>query len=118
MATFSNMIDLDMSSNRWKYFRWTPRTAWISFVYIVAVPSVVGYVGYVTDVSFLFLNRCPITERAYGDAGEEKLRWVSLCLYIISCRANTSLGARGEATSSLSGRPDGGVDHVKGVERS
>ena len=56
MATLSNVIDLDMSSNRWKYFRWTPRTAWISFVYIVAVPSVVGYVGYVTDV------RLPILE--------------------------------------------------------
>lgn len=40
-----------MSANRWKYFRWTPRTAWITFVYVVAVPSVVGYVGYVTDVS-------------------------------------------------------------------
>ena len=41
----------DMSANRWKYFRWTPRTALISFVYVVAVPSVVGYVGYVTEVS-------------------------------------------------------------------
>lgn len=40
-----------MSANRWKYFRWTPRTAWITFVYVVAVPSVVGYVGYVTEVS-------------------------------------------------------------------
>ena len=50
IASYSDTVDVDMSSNRWKYFRWTPRTAWISFVYIVAVPSVVGYVGYVTDV--------------------------------------------------------------------
>ena len=57
MPTYSDMIDLDMSANRWKYFRWTPRTAWISFVYIVAVPSVIGYVGYVTDVRLsLFLE--------------------------------------------------------------
>ena len=59
MATCSDMIDLDMSSNRWKYFRWTPRTAWISFVYMVAVPSVVGYVGYVTDVRLPLLQLVP-----------------------------------------------------------
>ena len=36
---------------RWKYFRWTGRTAWISFVYVVAIPSVVAYAAYMTDVS-------------------------------------------------------------------
>lgn len=41
----------DMSANRWKYFRWTPRTAWITFVYVVAVPSVLYYVGFVSEVS-------------------------------------------------------------------
>jgi len=41
----------DMNANRYKYFRWTPRTAWITFVYVVAVPSVVGYIGFMTDVS-------------------------------------------------------------------
>ena len=56
MASCSDTNDLDMSANRWKYFRWTPRTAWISFVYIVAVPSVVGYVGYVTDVRLSLLE--------------------------------------------------------------
>ena len=69
IATQFNMIDLDMSSNRWKYFRWTPRTAWISFVYMVAVPSVVGYVGYVTDV------RLPVLEPvSYYGAGLRR-RW-------------------------------------------
>ncbi|KAH8890900.1 hypothetical protein GQ53DRAFT_747133 [Thozetella sp. PMI_491] len=38
-----------MIENRYKYFRWTPRTAWISFVYIVAVPATVGYLGYQQD---------------------------------------------------------------------
>lgn len=42
---------VDMSANRWKYFRWTPRTAWLSFVYMVAVPAAIGYVGWVSDVS-------------------------------------------------------------------
>ena len=34
-----------------KYFRWTPRTAWITFAYAVAVPAMFGYMGFVTDVS-------------------------------------------------------------------
>ena len=45
----------DMSANRFKYFRWTPRTAWITFVYVAVVPSVLGYIGYVTEVSGLLL---------------------------------------------------------------
>lgn len=44
-----------MSANRWKYFRWTPRTAWLSVAYVVVVPAVFGYVGFVTDVSICFL---------------------------------------------------------------
>ena len=52
----------DMQANRYKYFRWTPRTAWITFVYVAVVPSVLGYVGYVTEVSgllSLFIPLCP-----------------------------------------------------------
>ena len=58
-ATFADPICSDMNANRWKYFRWTPRTAWITFVYAVAVPSVIGYVGYVTDVRCPFLQLRP-----------------------------------------------------------
>ncbi len=43
-----------MYVNRHKYFRWTPRTAWLTFVYVVAVPTVFGTMAYVTDVSFQF----------------------------------------------------------------
>ncbi|KKY15820.1 putative nadh:ubiquinone oxidoreductase subunit [Diplodia seriata] len=39
----------DVGPNRYKYFRWTPRTAWISFWVAIAVPSVVGLVAYNTD---------------------------------------------------------------------
>lgn len=42
-----------MVTNRHKYFRWTPRTAWITFAYVVVVPSIVGYVAYQTDVSIM-----------------------------------------------------------------
>ncbi|KZF23959.1 hypothetical protein L228DRAFT_266333 [Xylona heveae TC161] len=38
-----------MVTNRHKYFRWTGRTAWLTFVYVAAVPSIVLYLGYKTD---------------------------------------------------------------------
>lgn len=39
-----------MHANRHKYFRWTPRTAWLTFVYAVAVPGTLIYFGSITDV--------------------------------------------------------------------
>lgn len=50
---YADKATLDMSANRWKYFRWTPRTAWITFVYVALVPSAVGYLGFMTEVSGL-----------------------------------------------------------------
>lgn len=47
----SNDGNLGMHDNRHKYFRWTPRTAWITIVYVVIVPSVIGTIAYRTDVS-------------------------------------------------------------------
>ncbi|KAK1967107.1 hypothetical protein LZ32DRAFT_605013 [Colletotrichum eremochloae] len=38
-----------MQSNRHIFFRWTPRTARVTFMYAVVVPFVVGYIGYKTD---------------------------------------------------------------------
>lgn len=40
-----------MNSKRHLFFRWTPRTAKISLMYIVVVPSILGYFAYKTDVS-------------------------------------------------------------------
>lgn len=40
-----------MYVKRHEYFKWTPRTAWISVAYIIAVPSVFMYLGWTTDVS-------------------------------------------------------------------
>lgn len=40
-----------MNSKRHLYFRWTPRTAGISLMYIVVVPSIIGYIAYKSDVS-------------------------------------------------------------------
>ncbi|KAF3012184.1 hypothetical protein G7054_g10016 [Neopestalotiopsis clavispora] len=38
-----------MQTNRVKYFRWTPRTARITFMYAVFVPVLFGIVAYQTD---------------------------------------------------------------------
>ncbi|OXV10506.1 hypothetical protein Egran_01730 [Elaphomyces granulatus] len=42
----------ELSTNRYKYFRWTPRTAWVTFVYVALVPSIIGYIGYKYDGKF------------------------------------------------------------------
>ncbi|KAL2885598.1 hypothetical protein HOO65_070060 [Ceratocystis lukuohia] len=39
----------DMQTKRYQYFRWTPRTARISFIYIFVVPSIVGMMAYKMD---------------------------------------------------------------------
>ncbi|KAK1779195.1 hypothetical protein QBC45DRAFT_411936 [Copromyces sp. CBS 386.78] len=44
----------NMTNNRYKYFRWTPRTARLSFVYMVVVPGIVGYIAYKTDGKYEF----------------------------------------------------------------
>lgn len=43
-----------MQKTRHHFFRWTPRTARITFMYVVVVPAIFGYVAYKTDVSILF----------------------------------------------------------------
>ena len=43
-----------MVADRWKYFRWTPRTVGITFVYMVAVPAALGYLGWSTQVGTPF----------------------------------------------------------------
>lgn len=47
----ADTTETELNKERWRYFRWTPRTAWISFMYAVFVPSVVGYAFAKTDVS-------------------------------------------------------------------
>lgn len=42
-----------MQTNRYKFFRWTPRTANITVMYLVVVPAILGVIAYKTDVSHL-----------------------------------------------------------------
>ena len=43
----------DMTTNRHKYFRWTRRTAWLSFAYVMLVPAMLGTTAYMVDVSLV-----------------------------------------------------------------
>ncbi|GAB1320470.1 hypothetical protein MFIFM68171_10680 [Madurella fahalii] len=39
----------NMISNRYRYFRWTKRTAGVTFMYVAVIPSIIAYLGYKTD---------------------------------------------------------------------
>lgn len=41
----------DMYVKRHEYFRWTRRTAFLSFTYVIAVPSAFLYMAFKTEVS-------------------------------------------------------------------
>lgn len=51
-----------MYVKRHEYFRWTPRTAWITFAYVIAVPSAFMYMGWTTDVSTITLSGLRVRE--------------------------------------------------------
>ncbi|CAP68618.1 uncharacterized protein PODANS_7_5900 [Podospora anserina S mat+] len=42
----------NMQINRYKYFRWTPRTGFLTTLYVFVIPGIVGYIGWKWDVSF------------------------------------------------------------------
>jgi hypothetical protein len=39
-----------MYVKRHEYFRWTPRTTWLTFVYVALIPAGFLYLGYRTEV--------------------------------------------------------------------
>ncbi|KAJ4304359.1 hypothetical protein N0V88_001972 [Collariella sp. IMI 366227] len=39
----------NMKQNRYKYFRWTKHTATVTFLAVIVVPGICGYLGYKTD---------------------------------------------------------------------
>lgn len=41
-----------MQKNRHHYFRFTPRTARITFIYVAVLPTLMGILAYKTDVRF------------------------------------------------------------------
>ena len=55
-----------MIVNRHKYFKWTPRTTWLTLTYVVFVPAAFGYMGYMTDVRELRCSIAIANTRAQG----------------------------------------------------
>ncbi|KAI1152805.1 NADH:ubiquinone oxidoreductase 6.6kD subunit [Nemania diffusa] len=46
-----------MSTNRYKYFRWTKRSARLTIVYGLVMPSLFAFVAYKTDGKFDFRGK-------------------------------------------------------------
>lgn len=61
-----------MQVDRYKHFKWTPRTAWLSILFAVAIPSSLYYVANKTDVSRLFL--CPGPRNRMARVGDHRAR--------------------------------------------
>lgn len=76
-----------MYVKRHEFFRWTPRTAWLSFVYVMAVPAGFLYLGYRTEVS--------LPSRA-SRAHPVRVLWKrgQMANERALCRASTSSGGR------------------------
>ena len=49
-ASNSILMHTDMYTHRYRYFRFTPRTAWITFVYVAVVPGILIYTAKQFDV--------------------------------------------------------------------
>jgi len=46
-----------LNQNRYKYFKWTPKTVQASLIYVVIVPAIIGYIGYKTDGKYDLRNK-------------------------------------------------------------
>ena len=42
----------DMYVKRHEFFRWTPKTAWLTVTYVVAVPAAFVYMAFATEVGY------------------------------------------------------------------
>ena len=92
----------DMIQNRYKHFRWTKRTAGITFVYVIVVPTIVGYLGYKNDVGSPFF-----VIWVYRGAVQEGHKRVA----DVDCyRACGICGRSGGVISCLSAKEMGGGD--------
>ncbi|KAI5302787.1 hypothetical protein KEM56_000354, partial [Ascosphaera pollenicola] len=47
----------ELNINRVKYFKWTPRTAWLTLVYGAIIPGALGIIAYKTDGKFEFRGK-------------------------------------------------------------
>jgi hypothetical protein len=47
---FIDLLNIDLNTHRFRYFRWTPRSAKVTFLYAVAFPMFIGSIAYMTEV--------------------------------------------------------------------
>ncbi|OAQ97548.1 hypothetical protein LLEC1_01123 [Akanthomyces lecanii] len=45
----ANLQVIAMQKSRVQYFRWTPKNARITFMYVAVIPTIMGYIAYNTD---------------------------------------------------------------------
>jgi hypothetical protein len=57
----------ELNQNRYKYFKWTPKTVRLSLMYVVIVPGIIGYLGYTTDVSWTIALALMRPFNAFGE---------------------------------------------------
>lgn len=104
-----------MSSNRYQYFRWTRRTALISFNYVILVPAIIGVAAYATDVR---------PGRPASDRHPPKLVDIEGWLIGDIYRASGTSGRSGRETCLLSTREavyrrdEGGSVHQTGRKKA
>ena len=64
-------MSLDMYVKRHEYFRWTRRTAFLSFAYVIAVPSAFLYMAFKTEVSTLLHEPQQLPQQRQMEDGHE-----------------------------------------------
>lgn len=85
-----------MTFNRYQYFRWTRRTALISFNYIILAPAILGVAAWATEVR---------SERPASNLAPRALWKRKADLIGDDCRANGTSGRSERETCLLSIRP-------------
>ncbi|KAK4137453.1 hypothetical protein BT67DRAFT_438715 [Trichocladium antarcticum] len=56
----------NVSTNRYKYFRWNKRTVTVNIIFVLVIPSIIGYIGYKTD------GKYDLRAKRRGDVIEER----------------------------------------------
>ena len=63
-----------MYVKRHEYFKWTPRTTWLTFVYTALIPGMFLYLGYRTDVCKHVRDGCGMNSFEVPDGAREAAR--------------------------------------------
>ena len=95
-----------MSTQRHKFFRWTPRTAGITFAYAIAVPFIIGVIAYQTDVRIIPPTNPRLSNQMSSElvlscsnaSLQALLNRFRIDMYLASYRESTNSERRGKET--------------------